>query len=55
MAIKIFTDFSVCLSVTNMFAIMQGRNGRNEEERKVEGAEKVGRYLEDLPGDACGT
>lgn len=52
--IKIFTDFAVCLPVTNLFAIMQGRNGKNGEERKVEGAEKVGRYLEDLSGDAYG-
>lgn len=53
--VKIFTELAVCLSVTNLFAIMQGRNGRNGEEKKVEGAEKVGRYLEDLSGDACGT
>lgn len=51
---KVFTDFAVCLPVANLFAVMQGRNGKNGEEKKVERAEKVGRYLEDLSGDVYG-
>lgn len=52
--VKNFTDFVVGPSVTNLFVIMQGRNGRNIGEKRVDGAEKVGRYLKDLSSDVCG-